>query len=193
MPQNTSDISDSNMDEADSASSPPLIPSVHRPTRHQLHIEIARRAKQARFMLVLQDELERRRALRCTTDHNVDIPTRDRYNLRSRQAGGSTTPASASPPSTTLSPECLSLTETVRHKNEVEAASLPSPVILSGLTMVQRRWLVQIRLYPDQMETDWGLVALLFEDTFEKVITPSIAKAASDFLSRAVQLKDRVL
>lgn len=52
---------------------------------------------------------------------------------------------------------------------------------------------MQIRLHPDQMETDWGLVALLFEDTFEKVITPSIAKAASDFLSRAVQLKDRIL
>lgn len=169
------------MEETDPAIGPPPIPSAHKPTPHQLYTEITQRAEQASFMLLLQEEINYRRALGITTHHNFEKPTEEiNYSLRSKVTGAPTAPTS--PFSTGLSPKSLPLPVTIERKSEAESASLPPSVILSGLTMIERGWLVNIRLQAGWAETNWETVALLFEERFKKMITPSIAKATSDFL-----------
>lgn len=164
----------------DPAIGPPPIPSAHRPTPRQLYTEITKRAEQARFMLLIQEEIDYRRALGITTHNNLEEAMEDiKYGLGSKETGTSTAPTSVF---STASPKILPPPAATERKGEAESASLPPSVILLGLTMIEREWLVNIRL---EAETDWKSVALLFEERFEKMITPSIAKATSDFLFHA--------
>lgn len=156
---------------------PPILPA-HRPTPCQLYTEITRRAEQARFMLLLQEEIEYRRARGITTCNNLEEHIEDiQYGLESKEAGISTAPTSLFSMAKSHPPPA-----TIERKGKAESTSLPPSVILSGLTMIEREWLVNIRL---EAETDWKSVALLFEERFKKMITPRIAKATSDFLFHA--------
>ncbi|KAL0634126.1 hypothetical protein Q9L58_006933 [Maublancomyces gigas] len=156
----------------------PPIPSADRPTPCQLYTEITRRAEQARFMLLLQEEIEYRRARGITTCNNLEEHIQ--YGLESKEAGTSTAPTSLFSMA-----KSHPLPATIERKGKAEITSLPPSVILSGLTMIEREWLVNIRL---EAETDWKSVALLFEERFKKMITPRIAKATSDFLFHASRL-----
>lgn len=153
----------------------PPITSTHRPTPYQLNTEITRRAKQARFMLLLQEEIEYRRARGITTYNNFK-----EHSLESKKARTSTAQTSLFSMAKSHPPPA-----TIERKGEAGRGSLPPSVILSGLAMIEREWLVNIRL---ETETNWKSVAQLFEERFKKMITPSIAKATSDFLFHAGRL-----
>lgn len=164
-----------------SGSAGPL-PATHlQPTLNEHQLTIEQRTEQEDFMLFLQHELELRRAQRAAPRRSLRSAVKKKsLETAVREARQATVPV-ATPRPRAKPTRKRRVPENIQRKHELEGACLPEFELASGLTNIQRRWLLHIRLQPDQGETNWKLVAILFEDTFGEAITPEMAHAASDF------------
>lgn len=163
-------------------SAKPLPATPLQPTLEEHQLTIEQRTEQEEFLLFLQHELELRRAQRAAPRRSLRSAVKKKSletAVRAARVAAATPRPRPKPTRERRAPE------NIQHKHELEGARLPEFEPASDLTNIQRRWLLHIRLQPDQGETNWKLVAILFEDTFAKAITPEMAQAASDFFYSA--------
>lgn len=149
------------------------------PTPDEQQLAIEQRAEQDNFLLYLQHEIELRRALRAAPRRSVRSATK-------RKTATAATNAAAAVPAPRPRTRPARERPSTQGKHKPDGTCLPTPKPMTPrLTIAQRTWLLRIRLLPDQGETNWKLVAILFEDTFAKKIAPEVAKATSDGLHSA--------
>lgn len=164
---------DSPMQEAETLSAP---------TPDELQLAIEQRAEQDNFLLYLQHEIELRQELRAAPRRSLRLPAK-RKTLTPAATNAATVPTPRPRTRSTRERPARASTQG-KHKPDGTCVPTPKPTT-PRLTIAQRTWLLRIRLLPDQGETNWKLVAILFEDTFAKKIAPEVAKATSDALYSA--------